>query len=468
MDGVHAENKMSTMPVKKLLITVATPMMISMLVQALYNIVDSMFVAKLSQDALAAVSLAFSMQNLMIAVAVGTGVGVNSFLSKSLGEKDFETSNTIAGNSVVLAFITYIVFAVFGLFGIKKFFMMQTGDPTIVKYGIEYLQIVVLGSIGVFVQICMERLLTSTGKTFYSMIIQVVGAVTNIILDPIMIFGYLGCPAMGVRGAAIATVTGQVVACIVGAVLNLTKNKELVFNIKYFKLKKEIVKRIYSVAIPTIVMQSLTSVMVFGFNKILVAFSTAAIAVFGVYIKLQSFVFMPVFGLNNGVVPIVSYNYGARSRERIVETIKFGLTLGVSIMFLGLLLFELVPEQLFSMFKSGNSAEDAEMIEMGIKALRIIAIHFPLAGISIVFTAVFQALGTPIYSLFISIIRQLIVLLPAAYLLSLSGNVNLIWFSFPIAELTALVLSIIFFRKAIKLIDFEKNPKEKIIDEIQD
>ena len=455
MSEVHIENKMSTMPVKKLLITMATPMMISMLMQALYNVVDSIFVAKLSQDALASVSIAFSMQNLMIAVAVGTGVGVNSLLSKSLGEKDFEDANRISGNSIFLAFCTYLAFMLFGVFGTRWFFEVQTADTSIVNYGTDYLEIILIGSIGLFFQVCMERLLTSTGKTHLSMVVQITGAVINIILDPIMIFGYLGCPALGVRGAAIATILGQMSAALMGVFLNLKKNGEITLAVKYIKPIKSVIKRIYIVAIPTIVMQSILSVMALLFNKILLTFSTTAVAVYGVYIKLQNFIFMPVFGINNGVVPIVSYNYGARNRRRIIDTMKFAIVLAVSIMVIGVLLFELAPGLLFSMFKSGDAVEDAKMMEIGIKALRIIAIHFPIAGICIVMSAIFQALGTPVYSLFVSVGRQLVVLIPAAYLLSLTGNLDLVWLSYPIAELMSLGLSLLFFKKAKKRIEFE-------------
>lgn len=455
MSEVRAENKMGTMPVRKLLISMAVPMMISMLVQSLYNIVDSMFVAKLSQDALTAVSLAFSMQNLMMAIAIGTGVGVNALLSKSLGEKNFELANRTAGNSIFLSLCMYVVFIFIGIFCVDIFFDMQTDDAVIAQLGKDYMSTILLVSVGMLGQVCMERLLTSTGKTFYSMITQMTGAVINMIMDPIMIFGYFGFPALGVKGAAIATVFGQIVACILGLYFNLTKNTELKFAIKYIKPNWDVIKRIYSVGIPSIIMQSIGSVMVFGLNKILIVFSTTAVAVFGVYFKLQSFVFMPVFGINNGMVPIIAYNYGARNRERITATIKFAVALAVSIMALGLVLFESAPGLLLSIFSSGNAEEDAALMQIGVPALRIIAIHFPIAGVCIMLGSVFQALGTPIYSLINSIARQLVVLLPAAYILAHIGGLDLVWFAFLFAETMSLILSLFFFKRVLKLLDFK-------------
>lgn len=451
---VRTENKMGTMPVKKLLISMAVPMMISMLVQALYNIVDSMFVAKLSQDALTAVSLAFSMQNLMMAIAIGTGVGVNALLSKSLGEKNFELANRTAGNSIFLSLCMYVVFILIGIFFVDIYFDMQTDDAVIAQLGKDYMFTILVVSIGMLGQVCMERLLTSTGKTFYSMITQMTGAVINMIMDPIMIFGYFGFPAWGVKGAAIATVFGQIVACLLGLYFNLTKNTELKFSFKYIKPDWDVIKRIYSVGIPSIIMQSIGSIMVFGLNKILIAFSTTAVAVFGVYFKLQSFVFMPVFGINNGMVPIIAYNYGARNRERITGTIRFAVTLAVGIMAAGLVVFELAPDLLLSIFASGNPEEDAALLKIGVPALKIIAIHFPVAGICIMLGSVFQALGTPIYSLINSIARQLVVLLPAAYILARIGGLDLVWFAFLLAETTSLVISLFFFKRVLKLIDF--------------
>lgn len=469
MSEIRTENKMGTMPVGKLLVSMAVPMMVSMLVQALYNVVDSMFVAKLSQDALTAVSFAFSMQNLMIAIATGTGVGVNALLSKSLGERDNKTASKTAGNAIFLAVCTYILFLIFGLTITNLYFDVQVSDPVISQYGKDYLFVVLTCSFGMVGQICFERLLTSTGKTVYSMITQIIGAVINIILDPIMIFGYLGCPALGVRGAAIATVIGQCIACVAGIILNLKVNHEIEFSFANMKPDGNIIKRIYAVGIPSIVMASISSVMVFGINKILIGFNKTAVAVFGVYFKLQSFVFMPVFGLNNGLVPIVAYNYGARSRERIVKTIKLAMIYAVSIMAVGFVVFEAVPQLLLGIFESNNPAENAAMVEIGIPALRIIAMNFIFAGISIIMGSTFQALGNAVYSLVVSVARQLVVLLPVAYLLSLSGRLEIVWFAFPIAEICSLTVSSIFFKKTLKLINFDESSsgKEKVPNEAE-
>lgn len=455
---------MGTMPIGKLLVSMAVPMILSMLVQALYNVVDSIFVARLSQDALTAVSLAFSLQNLMIAVGVGTGVGINALLSKSLGEKNFKMANKTANNSIFLAVCTYILFLILGLTITRVYFSSQTSDTVIINYGVDYMSVILCCSFGIFGQIFMERLLTSTGRTIYSMVTQMVGAIINIILDPIMIFGYFGCPAMGVRGAAIATVVGQCCAAITGVILNITKNKDIKFDIKLMKPDLEIIKRIYAVGIPSIVMASISSVMVYGLNKIIIGFTKTAVAVFGVYFKLQSFIFMPVFGLNNGIVPIVAYNYGARNKERILKTVKLAMAIAVSMMIIGFAAFEGIPELLLNMFASDNAAENVAMIEIGVPALRIIGIHFLLAGFCIIMGSTFQALGKAMNSLVVSLARQLVVLLPAAYLLSLTGNLNMVWFAFPIAECMSLLISVFFFRRVLKMLNFddEKNPAQSV------
>ena len=458
------ENKMGTMPVNKLLVSMAVPMIISMLVQALYNVVDSIFVARLSQDALTAVSLAFSMQNLMIAVGAGTGVGVNALLSKSLGEKNFGVVNKSANNSLFLVFCTYILFFIIGVSLTGIYFDIQTDVQTIAQYGKDYLYIILLGSFGIFGQMCFERLLTATGRTIYSMIIQMSGAIINIILDPIMIFGYFGFPALGVKGAALATVVGQVCACIIGFVFNIKYNSEIKLNLKDIKPDPYVIKRIYAVGVPSIVMASIGSVMTFGLNKILIGFTTTAVAVFGVYFKLQSFIFMPVFGLNNGLVPIVAYNYGARNRERIVKVIKLAMAYAFGIMAVGFIVFESIPELLLNLFRSNDPAENAAMLEIGVPALRIIACNFIVAGFCIIMGSTFQALGNAVYSLIVSVARQLVVLLPAAYILSLFGNLNIVWFCFPIAETISLIVSLFFFKKNMKLINFgsEDNGKTAI------
>lgn len=417
------------------------PIMISMLVQALYNVVDSIFVAQISENALTAVSLAFPVQNLMIAIAVGTGVGTNALLSRALGEKDFKKVNDLANNAVLLGVFSYVVFSILGLLFSKAYFRFQTNDAQIIEYGVAYLSIICIGSIGKFLQIVFERLLQSTGKTIYTMITQSTGAIINIILDPILIFGLFGMPRMGTAGAAIATVIGQIVAAILAIIFNLKVNKEIEINMKGFKPNLEIIKSIYAIGIPSIIMMSITSVTTYGLNNILKKFSSTAIAVLGVYFKLQSFIFMPVFGLTNGMVPIIAYNYGAREKERLIETIKLSMLYGLGIMTFGIVMIQLFPEKILALF---NASEN--MLSIGAPALRIISLGYLFAGFSIVASSVYQALGNGVLSLTNAISRQLVVLLPAAYLLSLLGNVNRIWWSFPIAEIMSLVLSIIFLR----------------------
>lgn len=440
------ENKMGVMPVKKLIVTMSLPMMASMLVQALYNIVDSIFVAQLSENALTAVTLAFPLQNMIIAVASGTGVGVNAILSRSLGEKKFDRSNAAANTSVLLALCSYVIFLIVGIFGARGFIATQTNDAEILEYGETYLGIVMCLSIGVFMQVNFERLLQSTGKTFFSMISQMTGAIINIIMDPILIFGLFGLPALGVAGAAYATIFGQVISSILGVIMNVKFNTEIQLSIReVFKPKVEIIKEIYMVGIPSILMVSIGSIMTFSMNKILMAFSSTATAVFGVYFKLQSFFFMPVFGLNNGIIPVLAYNYGARKKDRILEALKFGITLAFSIMLVGTLIFETIPGVLLGFF---NASED--MLALGEPALRIIAVHFPIAGISIALGSVFQAFAKSIYSLIISVARQLVILVPVAWLLAQTGNVNMVWLAYPIAEIVSVIFSIFFFKKVKK------------------
>ena len=437
----QTENKMGVMSVNKLLITMSLPMMISMLVQALYNIVDSIFVSKINEYALRAVSLAFPIQSLMIAVAVGTAVGLNAFLSKTLGEKDYEKANVIAENGVFIEFASFLVFAVIGLLVSRPFFLSQTDIPEVAEYGTIYLTICCCASFGIFTQMAFERLLQSTGKTFYTMITQGVGAVTNLILDPIFIFGLFGLPEMGVAGAALATVLGQVVAGGLAIYINHKVNTELHLSFKGFRPDGHLILQIYKVGIPSIVMQAIGSVMTYGMNLILGAFG-AAQTVFGIYFKLQSFIFMPVFGLNNGMVPIIAYNYGTKKRERVIQTMKSSILYAVGIMLVGLVVMEIIPAQLIGLFNATD-----ELIELGVPALRIICLSFCFAGFCIVVGSVFQALGNGVYSMIISIARQLCVLLPVAYLLSLSGNVNLIWWSFPIAEIASVTMSTFFLVK---------------------
>ncbi len=439
------ENKMGTMPENKLLLSMAVPMMISMLVQALYNIVDSIFVSRICEDALTAVSMAFPWQNIVIAIAVGFGVGINALLSRALGQKNAERVNQVAVNGLLLAGLSYLLVLVAGLIGIRAYMRTQTDIETIVNYGITYLNICILCSFGVFVEITFERFLQATGRTVYSMITQLTGAITNIVLDPILIFGLLGFPKLGIAGAAWATVIGQCVGAVVAVTLNHFKNPEVHLRLRHIRPNGRLMGEITAISIPSIIMSCISSLTCFVMNMILIAYSSTAVAVFGVYFKLQSFVFMPVFGLNNGMVPIIAYNYGAQKPERIHKTIRLGMVYAVAIMMIGLLVFQLIPKELLLMF----DASDA-MLEIGAPALRIMSLAFVFAGIGIVSGSSCQAFGYSVYSMLISIARQIVVLIPAAYLLSLTGVLRSIWFAFPIAEIFSLILSLFFLRTTLK------------------
>ncbi len=433
------ENKMGVMPVNKLLITMSLPMMASMLIQALYNIVDSMFVAQISEDALTALSLAFPVQNLMIGVATGTGVGMNALLSRSLGEKDTARVNRAASNGVVLAALASIVFMLFGIFGSRAFFAVQTDNQQIVEYGTQYISICTIGLVFVFMQIIFERLMQATGKTVFSMYTQGIGAIVNIALDPIFIF----VCGLDVVGAALATVTGQAVSFVVGVILNHKFNPEVRLNFKKFRLHGETVKRIYSVGIPSMIMVGIGSVMNFLLNNMLISFfSTTAAAVLGVYYKIQSFAFMPLFGMNNGVIPIIAYNYGAGKRKRITKCIRLAVTYATAIMLVAIVVFQAFPKQLLLMFDASE-----QMLSIGVPAFRIISIHYVFAGFCIAIGSVFQAFGKGMLSMIVSICRQLLVLIPAAYLLAVifRDNINMFWLSFPIAEVMSMIVSIICF-----------------------
>lgn len=450
------ENKMGVMPVNRLLITMSLPIMISMLVQALYNIVDSMFVAQINEAALTAVSLAFPVQNLMIAVAVGTGVGINSLLSRRLGEKRYEDANGAALNGIFVSVLSWLVFAVFGLFFSKIFIQAFTDDAEIISMGTKYISICTIFSIGVFLQIACERILQATGVTIYNMIMQLVGAIVNIILDPILIFGWFGLPKMGITGAAVATVIGQIIAMGLGFYFNHKKNHEVNMSFKNFKPSIYIIKEIYKVGFPSIIMQSIGSVMLVGMNKILALFSTTAVTVFGVYFKLQSFIFMPIFGLTNGLVPIIGFNYGAKKKDRMIYATKLSMVYSVVIMLIGTLIFQFFPDKLLMLF---NASED--LLSIGVHALRIISICFVFAGISIVLSCVFQAIGNGVLSMITSVVRQLIVILPVAYLMANFIGLNYVWFAFPISEIISTLMSIFMYRyvydKEIKIIDDDKN-----------
>ncbi len=433
--------RMGTEPLNPLLLSLAIPMMISMLVQALYNVVDSIFVSYVNEAALSAVSLAFPIQNLLIAFAVGTAVGVNAYLSKNLGEGNHEEADRAAANGLFLAVCSAIGFLIFGLFGARAFIHAQTTDPLIARYGTEYLSICTIFSLGCCVQCMMEKILVSTGRSTFAMTTQLIGAVTNIVLDPVFIFGLFGVPRLEAAGAAVATVIGQFVGAAAALTLHFLYNKDVQISLRSFRPNGRTIRRIYQVGIPSIAMNAIGSVMTFGMNAILIAYSSTAVAVFGVYFKLQSFVFMPVFGLNNGMVPIVSYNYGARKPERILGTKRLAVIYAVSIMVLGFLAGQFLPGVMLSIF---NASPD--MLSLGTVALRIISISFLMAGFNVISSAYFQALGHGVLALWVSIIRQLVVLLPTAWLLSLAGRVELVWWAFPIAEVVALTLCVIFQR----------------------
>lgn len=440
------ENKMGVMPVGRLLFSMSVPMMISMLVQALYNVVDSIFVSRVSENALTALSMAFPLQNLMIAIASGLGVGVNAILSRALGAREEKQVNRAATNGIFMVIVCAVAFMVLGILLPKPFFNMQTDISEIIDAGSSYTSIVMVGCFGLFMQVLFERLLQSTGRTMFSMASQATGAILNIILDPIMIFGLAGFPKMGVAGAALATVIGQWCAACLGLLMNIKKNPEVSISMKGFRPHGETMKRILVIGVPSVVMMSIGSVMTFLLNQILMAFSATAVAVFGVYFRLQSFVFMPIFGLNNGSIPIVAYNYGAKRPDRMKQSIRYTMISAITIMVVGFLIFQIFPKALLELF---DASED--MIRIGVPALRIISFSFPVAGFCIAVGSVFQALGYSLYTMINSLIRQLIVLIPCAFLLSrLTGNINSVWLSFVIAEVSSLIVTLFFYRKIQK------------------
>ena len=447
------ENKMGVMPEGKLLLNMSLPMMVSMLVQAMYNIVDSIFVAKISEDALTAVSLAFPLQSLMIAVGAGTGVGVNALISRGLGEKKRDRVDAVAENGIFIYVLSYLAIAVLGFIAVRPFYNMQVGagQENIMELGVTYLSIAMIFSFGLFGQFVFERILQATGRTLFTMISQMTGAIINIIMDPILIFGLLGFPKLGIAGAAIATVMGQIIAAIIACVYNLKKNTDVTISFKGFRPNGEIIKDIYIIGIPSIVMQSIGSVMTTGMNLILMGISSTAAAVFGVYFKLQSFFFMPVFGLNNGLIPILSYNYGARNKKRMMNTLKYGYLIAFLFMLVGFVVFMLIPDRLLLLFDASET-----MLAIGIPALRKIAVHFLIAWFCIVSGTLFQAVGNAVYSMYVSVARQLVVLLPVAYVLAKIGGLSLIWWCFPIAEMMSLLISVVCLKLVMKkkLADF--------------
>lgn len=444
---LQKENKMGTMPLLKLIITMSLPMILSMLVQACYNIVDSIFIARYSDAALAAVSYAFPAQNLMIGVATGTGVGINALLSRSLGEKNFEKANRTAGNGIVLALLSALVFLIFGVTMSETFISFQTKTPEIIKYGTKYLTICCGLSFGIFGEITFERLMQSTGRTLLTMFTQGLGAIINIILDPILIFGLLGVPELGIAGAALATVIGQIVAFALAVFLNHKYNHEIRLTKDTLRLRAPIVGEIYKVGVPSILMVCIGSVMTTGMNKILNSFSDLAASVFGVYFKLQSFVFMPVFGLNNGVIPIIAYNYGAQKRRRMTGAIKIAAVAASLFMGIGLIIMQVFPREALMLFDA-----DEAMLSIAVPALRSISLSFIFAGVCIALGSVFQALGFGVYSMIVSFARQIAVLLPVAYLFSLTGKLNLVWLSFPIAEIMSVLVTVLLFIRIYKRI----------------
>lgn len=439
------ENKMGVMPIPKLLYSMALPMILSMLVQALYNVIDSVYVSQVSESAVTALALAFPIQNLQIGFATGVAVGVNALLSKSLGQGNQEQANHAAGNGIVLMLISVAVFMLFGFFGAAPYFAMQSDVAETVQGGTAYTSICCIFCLGIFTEVLCERLLQASGRTVYTLYTQGTGAIINILLDPVFIFGRFGIPAMGVAGAAVATVIGQSVAALMATCFNIKRNDDVQFSLEYLKPAGQIIRPILTVGIPSVVMMAIGSVMTFGMNQILLSFSgtgETAAGVFGIYFKLQSFFFMPIFGLNNAAISIVAFNYGARKPHRITSTLKLSVLTALGITTLGLLAFELIPGVLLNIFHPS-----ADFLSMGCSALRIIGLCLPVASICIALGASFQALGNGIYSTIVSLCRQLLVLLPAAYLLSLTGQVNNVWWSFPIAEIASLTFTLIFFTK---------------------
>ena len=446
MQQQERSKMLGTMPMNKLVPKVAVPIMISMLVQALYNVVDGIFVARYSADAFTAVSLVFPVQMLMIAVSTGLGVGINSLISRRLGEKRGDAALDAAKNGIFLELCGVALFCLFGLFLSKVYMHLFTDDANLQKLGEEYLFIVTVFCLGLFMSVVFERMLQATGNTTLSMATQLLGAIVNIILDPIMIFGLLGCPRMGIAGAAIATVIGQFCGMFLGFILNQTRNHELHLTLHpFFRPHGAVLTDILAVGIPSVVMQAISSVMNVLMNMILLGFGNVAVNVLGAYFKLQSFVFMPVFGLNNGIVPIIGYNYGARKRDRIYRTLRYGVLYAVCILTVGLLLFEAIPNVLLMAFSPSEN-----MLAIGVPALRKIAFHFPIAGFCIVGGSVCQALGKSLYSFFTSVLRQIVALIPAAYLLSLTGNVGNVWWCFPIAEVVSMLATLFFLRRALR------------------
>ena len=444
------ENKMGTMPIGKLLFTMALPLVISMLVQAFYNVVDSFYVSRISDSAVTALGLAFPVQNLIIGCSTGVGVGMNALLSKSLGQGNRERANQAAGNGIFLSICFALAFVLFGLVGARPYYAVQSSVAETIEGGTAYISICTLFSLGIFVEILGERLLQASGRTVYTLFTQGLGAVLNIILDPLFIFGFkpLGIAPMGIAGAAVATVIGQWVAAIMAVIFNLFCNPDVQLKLRYIRPDPAIVKKILSIGVPSMIMMAIGSVMNFGMNQIFLGFKDygeTAAGVFGIYFKLQSFVLMPLFGLNNASISILAFNYGARQPKRITKTLKLSTATALTIMVLGLTVFQVFPDQLLGIFNPSDT-----FMTLGKSALRIVSLHFPIAAICIALGASFQALGNGIYSTITSLCRQLLALLPAAYLLSLTGNVHAVWWAFPIAEVVSMTVTLILYYRIYK------------------
>lgn len=440
-------NKMHTMPVGKLLFNMALPLAISMLVQAFYNVVDSIYVSQISESAVTSLSLAFPIQNLMIGCATGSAVGMNALFSKSLGEHNHEKANKTAGNGILASLAMAAMFVIFGMLGAEGYYAMQSDVPETISGGAAYVGICCIWCLGIFAEILGERLLQASGRTIYTLFTQGTGAILNILLDPVFIFGCapLGIAPMGIAGAAVATVTGQWFAAVLALCFNLTKNPDVQLAPKYLEFDWPIMKKIMTVGIPSIVMMAIGSVMNFGMNQIFLSFQEygeTAAGVFGIYFKLQSFVFMPLFGINNAAISIIAYNYGACQPKRITGTLKCSLTAAMTIMLLGTAAFQLIPDQLLGIFHPSST-----FLELGQSALRIVSLHFPMAAVGIALGASFQAMGTGIYSTITSLMRQIVVLLPSAFLLSLTGDVHNVWWAFPISEVISLLTTLFFYSR---------------------
>ena len=435
------ENKMGTMPEGRLILTMSFPIMLSMLVQALYNIVDSAFVARISEDALTAVTLAFPVQLLMIAVATGTGVGINALLSRRLGEQKQQEADAVASNGIFLAVCFWILFAVLGLLFGRTFISLFTDIPTVIDMGTSYVTVVSVASCGVFLLFTAERLMQATGNTVYHMITQLIGAVLNCVLDPIMIFGLLGCPALGTTGAALATVLSQIIAMGIGFFINVKFNRDIHIQMRGFRPDRTILREIVRIGLPAALQQSLMSVLTIGFNRILMPFSQTAVGFYGIYYKLQNFLFMPIYGLNNALIPMIGYNYGAKKRSRIERITRHAMLLGLGIMAVGTLLFEALPVPLLRLFDASEA-----MVTIGIPGIRIISTSFCLAGVSLILSGCMQGLGRGNESLFVALLRQLIVILPLAALLA-RYSLSAVWLSVPLAEAVGLLAAVLLYRR---------------------